>query len=42
MPSARFWLGQMMNHTLNAITKAIHIPAPISWNPGCIISASFS
>ena len=26
MPKARFWFGQMMNQTLKAITKAIHIP----------------
>ena len=29
-PSARFWFGQMMNQTLNAIISASHMPMPMS------------
>ena len=30
IPRAFFWLGQMMNQTLNAISNAIHMPIPIA------------
>ena len=39
IPRARFWLGQIMNQTLNAITRAIHIPKPIARNGACNVKA---
>ena len=31
MPSAFFWLGQMMNQTLNHMIAPSHMPRPIAW-----------
>ena len=39
IPRARFWFGQIMNQTLKAITKAIHIPKPIARNGACNVNA---
>jgi len=31
-PTALFWFGQMMNHTLKAMIRASHMPMPIAVN----------
>jgi hypothetical protein len=30
IPSAYFWFGQIMNHTLYAMTRPSHMPTPIA------------
>ncbi|MNC89434.1 hypothetical protein D3C83_53700 [compost metagenome] len=39
MPSAFFWLGQMMNQTLNHMMMPSHMPMPIACTPLVSVSA---